>query len=417
MTFLLVCVLLAGYMTLKETLRYLDNLDTSTITFKEFAKTNDDTYPTFSICITDDQKTYNTTNGLMYSYFKTDIEQTLTDSIPDRKYRYFDILPRILRGTKIPIMGRDYKYTGEHLDIQNISIGYFNSLTINLKELVNMVEFMTDNPNDKIEIDETMPSTSQLPFYVSYQDPDTICYSRNNDDKTGIVRVSDTFSFQIKELKRFHDQTMFNFYLHHPGQLLRVFDTPVLSSAVGQIRHSSYSSYSSRLVFKISMVSILRKRKDANIPCNESLHDDDLMLRKEIVSRVGCIPIFWNKIMEPETKLNLCKSPEDMKKINSYLQDLSTIFSSYQPPCNEMKLSFAFDRQKRIGSASSITTTFEYTDKNYQEIINERDFGFESFWSAVGGFVGIFVGASLSQIPIMMTDAWNFLGGLRKSKM
>ena len=164
------------------------------------------------------------------------------------------------------------------------------------------------------------------------------------------------------------------------------------------------------------MVSILRKRKDANTPCNESLQNDDMMLRKEILSRVGCIPIFWNKIMEPEIDLDICTSPEDMKKINSYLQDLTTILTSYQPPCNEMKLSFAFDRQNRFGMSSSIITKFEYMDRNYQEITNERDFGFESFWSAVGGFIGIFVGASLSQLPIMMADAWHFVNGFRKPR-
>ena len=105
-----------------------------------------------------------------------------------------------------------------------------------------------------------------------------------------------------------------------------------------------------------------------------------------------------------------------MREINSLLQDFTVIQSTYQQPCNEMKLSFAFDRQNRIGGTGYITTVFEYSDKNYQEIVNERDFGFESFWSAVGGFVGIFVGASLSQIPIMMSGAWNFLNGLRKPK-
>ena len=55
-------------------------------------------------------------------------------------------------------------------------------------------------------------------------------------------------------------------------------------------------------------------------------------------------------------------------------------------------------------------------DNKYQEIRNERAFAFESFWSAVGGFMGIFVGASLSQLPILMVDAWDFLDGLRNQR-
>ena len=65
-------------------------------------------------------------------------------------------------------------------------------------------------------------------------------------------------------------------------------------------------------------------------------------------------------------------------------------------------------------SSTDLITSFNYIDKNYQEIANERDFGFESFWSAVGGFIGIFVGASLSQVPALITNGWIFLKKLRK---
>ena len=35
---------------------------------------------------------------------------------------------------------------------------------------------------------------------------------------------------------------------------------------------------------------------------------------------------------------------------------------------------------------------FIYRDRQYEEINFARDFGFESFWSGIGGFVGIFIG-------------------------
>ena len=54
-------------------------------------------------------------------------------------------------------------------------------------------------------------------------------------------------------------------------------------------------------------------------------------------------------------------------------------------------------------------------EKSYQEIINEREFGLESLWSTVGGFIGIFVGTSLSQVPSFVTFAWNWMQGLKKN--
>ena len=53
-------------------------------------------------------------------------------------------------------------------------------------------------------------------------------------------------------------------------------------------------------------------------------------------------------------------------------------------------------------------------ERNYEEIINERDFGFESLWSTVGGFVGIFVGTSLSQVPSFIAFVINKIPNLIK---
>ena len=53
-------------------------------------------------------------------------------------------------------------------------------------------------------------------------------------------------------------------------------------------------------------------------------------------------------------------------------------------------------------------------DKSYEEIINEREFGLESLWSTVGGFVGIFVGTSLSQVPSFIVLLWNWMKNAMK---
>ena len=58
--------------------------------------------------------------------------------------------------------------------------------------------------------------------------------------------------------------------------------------------------------------------------------------------------------------------------------------------------------------------TFRFIDRNYEEIINERDFGFESLWSTVGGFVGIFVGTSLSQVPSFIAFVINRIQNIIK---
>ena len=43
-------------------------------------------------------------------------------------------------------------------------------------------------------------------------------------------------------------------------------------------------------------------------------------------------------------------------------------------------------------------------DDSYQEIENVQDFNFESFFSSLGGFVGIFLGYSLLQVPDLLSN-------------
>ena len=44
--------------------------------------------------------------------------------------------------------------------------------------------------------------------------------------------------------------------------------------------------------------------------------------------------------------------------------------------------------------------------ETFQEIQNVRDFGIESMWSGSGGFIGIFLGYSLLQVPDILDIEW-----------
>ena len=73
------------------------------------------------------------------------------------------------------------------------------------------------------------------------------------------------------------------------------------------------------------------------------------------------------------------------------------IIDLYTPPCDEM--SFVTIYQTQAWTSKVIAIQVVYPRQTFQEIVNKRAFGFESFWSSVGGFVGIFLGYSLMQLP------------------
>ena len=84
------------------------------------------------------------------------------------------------------------------------------------------------------------------------------------------------------------------------------------------------------------------------------------------------------------------------------------------PPCEEMIVvtNIVKERGRRRMEKPLDAIKYEMTSyldidiiqgsEMYQEIDNVRDFGAESCWSGIGGFVGIFLGYSLLQIPKMM---------------
>ena len=394
-TFVLICLLLTVYMTAKETIRYIKNEDSSTISYKQFNKHPHDTYPTFSICFTDDQPYERN----FYSQYEPFINSNILGL-------YTNEYTEILQGKVITKYINNLQTTGnserKELDIRNISESDFERFSLKFKDMINRVELKTKNVNNSIEFDSDLEN--RLPVYVSYQAPETKCFTRKKEDKLDVARMDDTVSLRIEELKTFNSLVKIKIYIHHPGQLLRVFDSPIFQSTTG-----AFDWLRNIITFKISQVSILRKRENAKNRCNRDLYDDDLQFRLQIANMVGCIPLYWKWIMPTSLKLGTCKSPENMRNINKHIQNFAEIQSKYEPPCNEMKLVATIDQQRNdIGSISFLVTNFIYMERNYQEIVNVREFGFESFWSGVGGFVGIFMGSSLLQVPDLISAILNW---------
>ena len=80
-----------------------------------------------------------------------------------------------------------------------------------------------------------------------------------------------------------------------------------------------------------------------------------------------------------------------------------------KPPCDEMSLVTNFYQKPEKQGLEFLTIVMYYDRHSFQEIINRRAFGLEAFWSSVGGFVGIFLGYSLMQLPDIMSTCVAFI--------
>ena len=64
---------------------------------------------------------------------------------------------------------------------------------------------------------------------------------------------------------------------------------------------------------------------------------------------------------------------------------------------------------------STLIFKFNY-EENYRETINREAFSLADLWSQVGGFVGIFVGYSIMQIPATVAVFYRHIKGMLYSK-
>jgi len=370
-------------MTITQMLRYGENRDSSSISYKKWNQTPRDLYPTYSFCF----------EGAELIWHRG---KSLFDRFGINAHHYSSHF----KGENTGIHYQNNTQLRENLSrvLKNISrLGFEQNLFLDSSDIVHGLEHVAENINHTIHYGIGQQGTKMLqpPFEIGFQTPDLICFTRVSNDQHNSVRLHDWFKFHRRTLE---DETFIDteikVFIHYPGQLMRSFDNPAFHSKLGEI------TWWRQYLFRISHATVLRKRPDSNVPCDNELYDDDEKLKQEIIKRVQCIPLYWNGSISKERVgfLPECEYSNEHDQLSNLIEKYKAIMSSYQPPC--ASLSVLTTHEKRRPEHQNYTVVkFEYKDRFYQEIENTKEFSFESFWSAVEGFVGIFIGYSLQQLP------------------
>ena len=273
-----------------------------------------------------------------------------------------------------------------------------------------------------------------FPFVLSYQDPDRTCYtprtrpdaSNGHDyltlDVETILEHVGPYVEQVIHLRR--GLPYLRIYIHMRGQLLRMFGRDVAHIRIedmlteqcavkGKVNNKPSACSGMKLSFLMSQVTLLKKRHDANIPCDKDGTNDDFKIMTAVMKEVRCVPSFWKDIYNFSI-IPPCTMVTQYQKIYDYASDVALYSNLAVQPCNEMIVvtnivkepgrkqeKKPFDRytQKIV---TYLDMEFVVGNKILQEIIYVREFGIESCWSGIGGFVGIFVGYSILQLPDLL---------------
>ena len=121
---------------------------------------------------------------------------------------------------------------------------------------------------------------------------------------------------------------------------------------------------------------------------------------RKLIEEIGCVPIYLSIDLTNVSDFRTCESPKNLQKAYEIINDIKQFLDNNDVPCDEMLiLTIDFVNSNPDPIPEDLTIRFHYSEKTYEEIQYVKAINFESWLSNVGGFVGIFLGYSMMQIP------------------
>ena len=380
--FLACCTVVTFYSIYELLLTYTKNEDSSKIHYKKFGEFKGETiYPMISICIV----TFGGKSLIRKNIF----------SEPEEEVRYNSALTG------------DVEYMHQNVS-QHID---FDEININLKYYMDSFEIENLN-HDRLERwDHSNNQTASFPFYKSYQDPKTMCFSYNNHEHT-MSTVNIIFDNQkLAEISSSDHEYYFYIYLTNDHQLIR----NMLYLQKEDLWYLPKKSVN-HVRIDVTGISLLRLRPSAKDRCNSELENDDFEWMKKVVAKVGCIPSYW-KFLKLDNNVP-CNHTYQYKNFTNFFarvkrNNVNDVFDEYSPPCTRMRIltSIKFlDYYKK----NKTRIDFRYLTREFEEIRNVRDFDLETMIGNIGGYVGMIMGISILQISyFLVTSCTKFIRSLK----
>ena len=193
----------------------------------------------------------------------------------------------------------------------------------------------------------------------------------------------------------------FGVKMHYPGQFLN----SKTQKFVWKDRNLNSSGYLT-MRFKIQKLEVIKHRENAKNSCNRNWqkYDEEIMLEK--IKDVGCQPFHWTKI----TNAPLCQNQKQMKRFTQFnitehkvaCQSIQKILYNYEE--------FEILEDWTDGWINEISKMFEvlieFQDDIYMEVRQMRDYGIQSVVGEIGGYMGLFLGFAILQIPELIFNIY-----------
>ena len=254
------------------------------------------------------------------------------------------------------------------------------------------------------------------------------CFGFQNTPGTNIVYVETKFNVSLFPNQIRPEKWKFIIRFPFPSQIFR---SAKMSYGEWQNRQNLSNGFT--MNFYVRNVQVVRRRNKELKPCHE-WNNYDNMVMNEISEKHGCRPMYWGS----KSNIPLCDTKEKMGVFEQSFFDRyfgSDESASHIPPCIEpedIQIEYsdveAEDQQQvdehNVDSHDSnleILDWFKvrlwFRSNRFMEIKQIRAYNFQNLVGNGGGYIGLFLGYSIVQLPSIITTTYCRLQKMISSKI
>ena len=301
----------------------------------------------------------------------------------------------------------------ENLYEDNIALDIKDYLLFSLIKGSNVGMFVHEFPKNRSwnldpmgdRVDQQQNETWKPLFYPSLSDIKKRCwtfeipYSQASHIQTFGVMLNKS----IFEESRRPAYKEFEIRLSYPGQQLTA------STVKSNWGFSSTTNKDYTMKFEIQNMVVLKRRNKLNDECRQKWKENDRHIIEDIIAKTECVLPHWsiNKTYPICTGIqipNTTRILSNLKGITAPCQSIEKFMYLYQESSGLDFKEETFDEAKKFqGTRYSNSDIFHvmvnFQGATYMEITQSRAYDAQSLVGNAGGYVGLFLGVALIQIP------------------
>ena len=379
--FRILCLTITGILAIYGFWKYNKNQSISLVDFKTYHATEKDIYPSISLCFEGEE---------IYDH-----EKLKKDYAVENVWDYINYLQG---------------------DIWNDNMAGINydEVTMNLEKYVLQVELHVNtvfsDPAYQYTFNQSTPGVNNkrfYPFFTSFRQALTKCFTFDISEKMPLAvkgKIVKALDVSFENLSSLNMNLGYN--IHYPSQLHRA----VLLDYEYKNEIGIMSGNVKTKILYIGTVEIIRRRDTSKDPCNADFEKDDANIYSKLVGINDCKPPHWLNVNHPI----ICNTSEKMKQVYFGDGDFRNprFLNRFDRPCDQVQtLAFNFQESQRSKNETrdlESTLFFVFKDPEYKEIVHIKSFNLEGLVGNVGGYIGLFLGFAIWNIPDFVDLLFNY---------